>query len=131
MSDFWKKFLIHTGIGLGAALLISILLGLFRAETAVDRLRILCDGFFVAAMGLLCAGSIRWTSNGGVMDGLGYATKIGLSRMRRDFETARQGFGEYQKIQRAKARTPKYLLLAGLVQLVIAVALYAAYANLR
>ena len=129
MSDFWKKFLTHTGIGLGAALLISILLGLFRAETAVDRLRILCDGFFVAAMGLLCAGGIRWTSNGGVMDGLGYATKIGLSRMRRDFETARQGFGEYQKIQRAKARTPKYLLLAGLVQLLIAVALYAAYAN--
>ena len=78
MSDFWKKLLIHTGIGLGAALLISILLGLFRAEVALDRLRILCDGFFVAAMGLLCAGGFRWTSNGGVMDGLGYATRSAL-----------------------------------------------------
>ena len=130
MSDFWKKFLIHTGIGLGAALLISILLGLFRAETMVDRVRILCDGFFVAAMGLLCAGGFRWTSNGGVMDGLGYATKIGIARMRRDFETAKQGFGEYQQIQRGKARSPKHLLLAGLVHLVIAVILYAVYANL-
>ena len=131
MSDFWKKFLIHTGIGLVAALLISVLLGLFRAEAAVDRMRILCDGFFVAAMGLLCAGGFRWTSNGGVMDGLGFATKIGIARMRRDFETAKMGFGEYQQTQRAKARSPKYLLLAGLVQLLIAVALYAAYANLR
>ena len=131
MSDFWKKFLIHTGIGLVAALLISVLQGLFRAEAAVDRMRILCDGFFVAAMGLLCAGGFRWTSNGGVMDGLGFATKIGIARMRRDFETAKMGFGEYRQVQRAKARSPKYLLLAGLAQLLIAVALYAVYAYLR
>ena len=131
MSDFWKKLLIHIGIGLVAALLMSILLGLFRAEAAVDRMRILCDGFFVAAMGLLCAGGFRWTSNGGVMDGLGFAAKTGIARMRRDFEAAKQGFGEYQQAQRAKARSPKYLLLAGLVLLVVAVALYAVYANLR
>ena len=130
MSDFWKKFLINTGIGLVIALLLSALLGVFGAETAADRMRILCDGFFVAAMGLLCVGGIRWTTNGGAMDGLGYATKVGIARMRRDFETAKQGFGEYQQIQRSKARSPKHLLLAGLTHLVIAAALYAVYANL-
>ena len=130
MSDSVKKFLINTGIGLVIALLLSILLGVFRAETPVDRVRILCDGFFVAAMGLLCAGGFRWTSNGGAMDGLGFATKVGIARMRRDFETARQGFGEYQQIQRSKARSPRYLLLAGLTHLVIAAALYAVYASL-
>ena len=131
MSDSLKKFLINTGIGLAIALLLSILLGLFGAQTPVDRMRILCDGFFVAAMGLLCAGGIRWTTNGGAMDGLGYASKVGIARMRRDFEAAKQGFGEYQQIQRSKARSPKYLLLAGLVHLAISAILYAVYANLR
>ncbi len=130
MSDSLKKFLINTGIGLGIAVLLSILLGLFRAETMVDRVRILCDCFFVAAMGLLCAGGLRWTSNGGAMDGLGFTTKVGIARMRRDYETARQDFGEYQKIQRAKARSPKHLFLAGLAHLVVSAALYALYANL-
>ena len=130
MSDSLKKFLINTGIGLVIAVLLSILLGVFEAKTAVDRVRIFCDGFFVAAMGLLCAGGFRWTSNGGAMDGLGFATKTGIARMRRDFETAKQGFGEYQQIQRAKARSPKYLLLAGLTHLAIAAALYAVYVNL-
>ena len=130
MSDSLKKFLINTGIGLVIAILLSILLGLFRAETAVDRMRILCDGFFVAAMGLLCVGGFQWTSNGGVMDGLGFAAKTGIARMRRDFETVKLSFGDYQQAQRAKARSPKHLLLAGLVHLVIAVVLYAVYANL-
>ena len=130
MSDGLKKFLINTGIGLVIAVLLSILLGLLGAETAADRIRILCDGFFVAAMGLLCTGGLRWTSNGGVMDGLGYASKTGIARMRRDFETAKQSFGDYQKTRREKARSPKYLLLAGLVQLAIAAVLYAVYAKL-
>ena len=130
MSDSLKKFLIDTGIGLVIAVLLSALLGVFGAETTVDRVRILCDGFFVAAMGLLCTGGFQWTSNGGVMDGLGFAAKTGIARMRRDFETAKLSFGDYQRAQRAKARSPRYLLLAGLTHLVIAAVLYAVYANL-
>ena len=131
MSDSLRKFLICTGIGLVLAFLVSWLLGLFQAETAVDTVRILCDGFFVAAAMLLCAGGFQWTSNGGVMDGLGYAAKVGVARMKRDFETAKQGFGAYQEDRRRKARSPKYLLLAGLVHLAAALALYGAYAHLR
>lgn len=131
MSDSVRKFLIHTGIGLILAVLISCLLGLFQAETAVDTLRILCDGFFVSAAVLLCIGGIQWTTNGGVMDGLGYASRTGVARMRRDFETAKQSFAEYRENREKKARSPRYLLLAGLLHLVIALALYMAYSKLR
>lgn len=131
MSDSVRKFLINTGIGLVLAILTSCLLGLFQVDTAVDTLRILCDGFFVAAAGLLCAGGIQWTTNGGVMDGFGFAAKTGIARMRRDFETAKLSFADYRENRRQKNRSPKYLLLAGLLHMVIAVALYWAYTSVR
>ena len=131
MSDSVKKFLIDTGIGLVLAALICLSQGLFRATAAVDIFRILCDGFFAAGALLLFLGLLQWTRNGGVMDGLGFAFKTGFARIKRDYETAKQTFADYQQARAEKASTPRYLLLAGLVHLVIAVAFYAVYAQFR
>ena len=131
MSDSIKKFLIDTGIGFVLAALICLSQGLFRATAPVDTFRILCDGFFAAGALLLFLGLLQWTKNGGVMDGLGFAFKTGFARIKRDFETAKLTFADYQRSRAQKATTPKYLLLAGLTHLVIAIALYAVYSQFR
>ena len=131
MMDSVKKSLIDIGIGLLLAGLICWSQGLIRAEDTADVLRILCDGFFAAGMLLLCLGLLQWTKNGGVMDGLGFAFKTGFARVKRDFEASKQTFGEYREAREKKASTPKYLLLAGMVHLMIAVILYVAYSRFR
>lgn len=129
MSESVRKFLIDTGIGLVLAGVVCWSQGLFRAEATVDILRILCDGFFSAGALLLFLGLFQWTNNGGVMDGLGFAFKTGFARIRRDFEASKQTFGEYRQAREAKAQTPKFLLLAGVFHLLIAVVFYLAYSR--
>lgn len=129
MRDSVRKFLIDAGVGLGLAALVCVIQGLFKAGTEADVLRILCDGFFTAAMLLLAAGGLQWTCNGGVLDGLGFTFSRGIARMRRDFETSHMSFAEYREKREKKARTPKYLLLAGACHLVIALILFTAYSK--
>ena len=127
MSDTLKKFLIDLGIGLVMAVALAFLMGVARAEGAADVLRILSDAFFVSAAAFLVVGGITFTVNGGVMDGLGFATKTGIARIRRDFETSKQSFAEYREERESKAKSPKASLLAGVVLLMIALGLLMAY----
>ena len=131
MSDSLRKFLTDTGIGLVLAGIVCWSQGLFRAEATVDIFRILCDGFFTAGALLLFLGLFQWANNGGVMDGLGFAFKTGIARIKRDFDASRQTFGEYRQAREAKAQSPRFLLLAGLVHMVIAVILYIVYTRFR
>lgn len=121
MGDTIKKVLIRTAAGFVIAFLVWYVTGLFQAEGLKDILRILSDGFFVAAALLLGSGGLVWTYNGGVMDGLGFSFKTLLDRMRGDYHERRQTFMEYRENREAKASSPKYLLLSGLVHLVLAI----------
>lgn len=127
MNETLKKFLIESGLGLVLSLLLACLMGLFDAGSTADVLRILSDGFFVAAAMYLAVGGITFTVNGGVMDGLGYATKTGIARIRRDFETSKVSFAEYREEREKKAKSPKATLLSGVVLLAAALLLLVAY----
>ena len=127
MNETLKKFLIDLGIGLAVAAVISFLMGVSSGEETSDILRILSDAFFVAAAIFLVTGGLTFTVNGGVMDGLGFATKTGIARIKRDFETSKQSFVEYREERERKAKSPVASLLAGAVLLVIAIVLLKAY----
>ncbi|MBQ3504802.1 MAG: DUF3899 domain-containing protein [Oscillospiraceae bacterium] len=127
MNETLKKFLIDLGIGLVLAVALAFLMGISQGEGAADVLRILSDAFFVSAAAFLVVGGITFTVNGGVMDGLGFATKTGIARIRRDFETSKQTFAEYREERESKAKSPKSSLLAAAVLLMIALGLLMAY----
>ena len=127
MNETLKKFLIDLGIGLAVAAVISFLMGVSSGEEMADILRILSDAFFVAAAIFLVTGGLTFTVNGGVMDGLGFATKTGIARIKRDFETSKQSFAQYREERESKAKSPAASLLAGAVLLVIALILLMVY----
>lgn len=115
MSNSLKKFLLDTGIGLVIAFVLCCTMGLFTAESTVDTLRILSDGFFLVGALLLAVGGLTFTSNEGAFDGLFYTFKTQINRMRRDYESRRQSFAQYREEREKKNKSPKESLLAGLV----------------
>lgn len=115
MSNSLKKFLLDTGIGLVVAFILCCTMGLFTAESTVDTLRILSDGFFLVGALLLAVGGLTFTSNEGAFDGLFYTFKTQINRMRRDYESRRQSFAQYREEREKKNKSPKESLLAGLV----------------
>lgn len=115
MSNSLKKFLLDTGIGLVVAFILCCTMGLFTAESTVDTLRILSDGFFLVGALLLAVGGLTFTSNEGAFDGLFYTFKTQVNRMRRDYESRRQSFAQYREEREKKNKSPKESLLAGLV----------------
>lgn len=115
MSNSLKKFLLDTGIGLVVAFVLCCTMGLFTAESTVDTLRILSDGFFLVGALLLAVGGLTFTSNEGAFDGLFYTFKTQINRMRRDYESRRQSFAQYREEREKKNKSPKESLLAGLV----------------
>lgn len=127
MGQTAKKTLIDVIVGLVIAIGVCAWGGLFQAESLEDVLRILSDGFFVAAALLLGCGGLQWTYNGGVMDGLVYSFKTFFNRFRADYEDRRQSFRDYREQREAKASTPKYLLYSGLIHLVISIAILLLY----
>lgn len=124
------KFLLNVAIGLGLAMLVSASRGVFSAETSAEACMYLSDGFFVAGAILFGWGCLRWTYNGGVMDGLTFTFKLAVARIRREYEEDRKTFGEYREEREKKSLSPKYLLLSGLVHLAIALIFFGLYLNI-
>lgn len=126
----WLKVLIPLAVGLVIALIVMFSGGITSAGSVKDALRIICDGFFVSGALLLMYGGLRWTYNGGVMDGLGYSAKIVINRMRPHYEEHRQSFAEYRAKRESKSQPAFPLVASGLILLVVAVVLYIAYGQL-
>ena len=126
MSAFLRKLLINTGIGLVLAGAVILNQGVFSVSGA-DVIRIVCDGFFVAGVLMLAAGLLKWISNEGGMDGLNYALKVGVARIKRDYEGSRKSFADYREEREKKATSPLPLILSGVIHLAIAMAFLALY----
>ena len=130
MSDSLKGFLIKTGAGLGIGLAISLIMGFTGDGEGITWLRAFCDGYFLSAAVFLAWGGLVFTYNGGALDGLGYAAKIGIDRLKRNYEEEKISFLEYREKRENKAKPPRETLLAGLVLAVIAAILLAVYNHL-
>ena len=127
MSDSRKTYLIELAVGLVVAIAAAAVLGIFKVETLKDGLRLACDGFFFAASIFLLTGGLTFTTNGGALDGLTYTFKVGIARMRRDYEQSRITFADYRQERMDKAKSPKIELLTGFTLLVVSVLILIAY----
>ena len=124
------KLLIPLPVGLVIAVAVMFYGGLASAEGVRDVLRIVCDGFFVAGALLFMYGCLRWTYNGGVMDGLGYSAKLAFNRMRAHYDDHRQSFAEYRAKRESKSRPAKPFVISGAILLIVAVIIFMVYGNM-
>lgn len=86
-----------------------------------DLFRMACDGCFVAGVLLTGLGILVWVANFNGFTALGYAwyllaRKLSLSRSR--FET-RLSYLEYVQVHQQKTKSPKCILVTGLVCIVL------------
>ena len=127
MTDHKTRLIAGLVSGLVLAAGTAALRGLFTAPEAAERVRCLCDGFFVAAVLLGGLGGLTWVRNQGVFDSAVYSVKTAFSVRWRMFGDYRESREEYQD-RKAKGRGPAGpLLLAGGVYLLVSVALLAGY----
>ena len=115
----WLKVLIPLAVGLVITVIMMYSGGLFYADNAKDALRIACDSFFAPGALLFFYGGLRWTYNGGVMDGLGYSAKLVINRMRPHYEEHRQSFAEYRAKRESKAQPASPLVISGLIMVFV------------
>lgn len=123
-----KPFWIALGVGLAAAVGISLLRGLGRGLTTAQTFNCLSDGFFVAGIWMAGIGGLVAISSGtDFFDILSYGVKS-LGVMFTPFKSPEKHPRYYEyKQQRAKKRTgPKWFLVwAGLALIALAVAMLA------
>lgn len=123
MSKRLKSFLISLLVG---ALLCAMVIFINR-DQGYGLLRQLCDGCFVAAVLLLGAGILRYVTNQGAFDVLGYGLQsvfhlhvpgasIGNARDQETMET-------YRERKAKKRKSPAGMLFAGLVWLALSAVL--------
>ncbi len=114
-----------------AGLIIAILVVYVNAEQGYGLMRQLCDACFVPAVLLLGWGGIRWVTNQGAFDVLGYGVSsvfhvhvpgasIGQARDQEKLE-------DYRARKARKRKAPSGVLLAGLSYLAVAVVLMVLY----
>ena len=130
MKENLLKALAWVLAGLALAAVLTVTRGFGQAESLAEQLRLLSDGFFVAAAILLAWGGLTWTTNGGAVDGLGYSMKTLKDRLLPNPRYKRQeSFADYRRRKHEKDTSPVPMLLAGALHLVIAVVLVTAYSR--
>jgi len=123
MNKKLKSFLVSLAVG---AVLCALVI-LINRDQGYGTLRQLCDGCFVAAVLLLGVGVLRFVTNQGAFDVLGYGVQsvfhlhvpgasIGNAR---DQETMQ----DYRDRKAKKRKSPVGLLYAGLVWLAVSAVL--------
>ena len=120
----WLPLVISIATGLVIAALVGWRQGLFRAGSAAEAYRYLCDAFFVPAAVLVCAGLLSYIAYGGFFDIFSY----GVSKVKHMFlPFTRSGkkdksYLEYHRDKQEKRTKPRYYTLkVGLCFLMLAV----------
>lgn len=116
-----KSFFVNLWIGAGfAALAISL-----NLEQDFGLWRRICDGLFVGATVLLGTGGLRFCGNHGAFNSIGYGIKHLANTVLPWAFSKDSNFGkketylEYKERKEQNQKSPKELLLAGLVYLVL------------
>ena len=100
-------------------------------KTAKDTVRIVCDAFFAAGAILLVAGSLLWTFDNGITDGLTYSARTMLNLRKKDYENnERESYSAYRERKHRNKGTVKEFLISGGVYLVVSVILLLVYNNI-
>lgn len=121
-----KKNLIYPTLGILAALAVMWGRGLGQAQSAADRVLIMCDGFAVSALACLSIGLLAWASDTDFFDIFTYAFRKGAHAIVPMLFKEDAGNYYAYKLAKTKKRPPsphKALLCTGLLLLAVSAAL--------
>ena len=104
-----KKLAVLAGISAAIVVAVSFFRGIAHAEGR-DVLRCLCDGFFVGGALVLIAGTLVWTADQGVADGLGYSVSRFFRRRGPNYDDRRETYSEYKERKHYR-KTGCYILI--------------------
>ena len=126
-----KKLLVCFAVGAVIALALLLAKGVFDSQNAKDTVRIVCDAVFAAGAILLVAGSLLWTFDNGITDGLTYSARTMLNLRKKDYENnERESYSAYRERKHKNKGTVKEFLISGGVYLVVSVVLLLVYNNI-
>lgn len=108
----WLKYAIGFGITSVLVLLYLWGMGMFKATTDLEKIRIFSDGCFTIGIMTACMGGLMFVSSQGTFDGLMYSMKqfIWLFRIQ-GFSKKHESFHEYKKRLSEKPKAPFFFLV--------------------
>ncbi len=115
-----KRPLIYAAASAVAVLLVASLLGVFKAPSAKDLMRILCDAFFVVGVLLGGVGLLSWVGSNGFFDIFSYAVKVVVIKFRP--KARLESYYDYKQ-SKDEERKPwlKGLLLCGGICIILSI----------
>ena len=107
-----RAILLKLGISALLSLLLTLVVlathGFWQTDAPVERCRLLCDGFFVPGVLLVCAGALIFVSNYGIFNGISYAARY-VARMFVPWSGKRdESYGEYVSHRAEKGKITGY-----------------------
>jgi len=128
-----KRNLISFLVLLALGIAIAAMVAYNNRDMGYPVTQLLSDGFFVAGVLIFGSGVIGFAANKGTFDMMGYGIKVAAAPViswmlppDSDFGK-KESFMEYRERKDSQRKSPKPLLLSGLVLLVLALLFYAAY----
>ncbi len=121
-----KKLAVLAGISAAIVVAVSFFRGIAHAEGR-DVLRCLCDGFFVGGALILIAGTLVWTADQGVADGLGYSVSRFFRRRGPNYDDRRETYSEYKERKHSKKVHVAEFFICGGILLVVSIILMIIY----
>ena len=110
-----KKLAVLAGISAAIVVAVSFFRGIAHAE-GNDVLRCLCDGFFVGGALILIAGTLVWTADQGVADGLGYSLSRFFRRRGPNYDDRRETYSEYKERKHSrKVHVAEFFICGGIL----------------
>lgn len=118
-----KKYVITLLCGFAGVAYVLWLKDIFGQTEPTMIFKILCDGFFVVGMLLVCIGLLIFTSNEGTFDGLVYSVKSFVDLFRKPEMKKYKSYYDYQAAKREKKTPFGFLLICGLFFIVVSLAM--------
>ena len=110
-----KKLAVLAGISAAIVVAVSFFRGIAHAEGR-DVLRCLCDGLFVGGALFLIAGTLVWTADQGVADGLGYSVSRFFRRRGPNYDDRRETYSEYKERKHSrKVHIAEFFICGGIL----------------
>lgn len=121
-----KKHLIYAAASAVAVLVIAAILGIFKASSTAEAIKIICDAFFAAGVLMGGVGILSWIGTSGSFDIFSYSAKVIGYKFKPKAHL--ENYYDYKQ-EKAKNRKPwlKELTICGAICILLAVVMLVIY----
>lgn len=120
MKKIWK-YLITTGVGLAATLVVLLVSGTFTKTQPLPIFQDLMDSFFIPGAVLLFVGLLVCATNGGALDALSYGAIRLVDSFRKDVRNAKwRTYYDYSEHKKSQKRSFWHLVIVGAAFIAVA-----------